>query len=298
MKIVLLVYGISWGILLLIYLYSKFFQKPEKKRPYLHRQEPWYLDVSLIVFAPLVVLLAPYILISDVIKNKKQEKWQKEQEEKDRKLKIRKAEVLHHFKTGTVVPIQSECVEKGRQLMNIVREKDYSHILDCLNHLHLPTGCTLDVKLPQQTGMGGGSSLPVTTPTGVTRDVFRTITVEDSPQGAIEVYLLYKMRHYLPAFWHEIYSSRTYIYSMDDLVNIRPLKEDETFSFIEDLKQFDVFPRVVQNSGKYYISCCYWTNWGGLKREHVEVELKDNKVSNIFDADTTTLYKYDCGIVF
>ena len=77
MKIVLIVYVISWLILLAIYIASRF-----KKNADSSEKQPWYLYAIIIVLAPLAVLLVPYILISSFIKKKKETKLAKEREKK------------------------------------------------------------------------------------------------------------------------------------------------------------------------------------------------------------------------
>ncbi len=284
----------------MIYLYSKFVQEKFPKESFSKREkkDPWYLYAFFVAFSPIVVLCCPYILISDAIKNRKYKKRQAEKEEKKRQLELQKESAIKNFEEGTPISIQSDCIEKGQQLKNIAAKKDYRHIIDCLNHLHLPAGYELKIKKAEEIGMGNSSLLVVTTPSRETLDVFDTIIVDDSPIGAMEVYLLYEMWHYLPLFWHANYAYREYIYSTEDLKDVQTFDGDEIDSFVEKAEQFEVSPIVKKGNGKYYISCCYWTDWGGLIRELVEIEIKDNKIVNIFDATETTLYEYQCGIIF
>lgn len=48
----------------------------------------------------------------------------------------------------------------------------------------------------------------------------------------------------------------------------------------------------------YYITCCYWSDWGGLIKELIEIKIENNKVTSIFNVDKTLLFEYDCGIMF
>ena len=57
MKIVLIVYGISWLILMAVYIASLF----NKRKNVFSEKEPWYLYAIIIAVAPLVVLLIPYL---------------------------------------------------------------------------------------------------------------------------------------------------------------------------------------------------------------------------------------------
>ena len=54
-----------------------------KKKNHFSEKEPWYLYAIIIAFAPLVILLIPYLLISSYITEKKREKAVKEQEQRE-----------------------------------------------------------------------------------------------------------------------------------------------------------------------------------------------------------------------
>lgn len=209
----------------------------------------------------------------------------------DKSLEAKKKKAVKNYEESTPLNFEDEFVEKGQQLKNIVidEDKQEDEILECLNSLHLPEGYKLHVKFAEEEGLGSHSTLFVTTPNGETCDVFKTLTVEDTPMGAIEVYLLYEMWHYLPLFWHGYYARRTYIYTTEELECIRDYNGNPLT---------DVCPVVTQKDGKYYVSSCYWSAFRGLVRELVEIEIKENKIANILEANHTTLYKYNCGIVF
>jgi hypothetical protein len=64
------------------------------------------------------------------------------------------------------------------------------------------------------------------------------------------------------------------------------------------LSDFDVAPEIYGENGKYYISCCFWTDFGGLKREFVEVTIQGSKVKDLFVFDEKTIFEYQCGIMF
>ena len=92
MKTVVIVYSISWLILLIVYAISKFQDKKNKKKDdalekFFNKRKSTkekivdkLVYVIMIVFAPLVILVIPYILIRDA-KAKKQEKIRKEERE-------------------------------------------------------------------------------------------------------------------------------------------------------------------------------------------------------------------------
>ena len=94
MKITLIIYGISWLILLCIFLYSKFKQMDTDS---FNRNE-WYLYLIIIVFAPFCILLVPYLLIKDCVKDRKARKQNMENEKKKKMAEERKRIALEIYK--------------------------------------------------------------------------------------------------------------------------------------------------------------------------------------------------------
>ena len=70
--------------------------------------------------------------------------------------------------------------------------------------------------------------------------------------------------------------------------------------FLFELRQRnpDITPKVIKDGNKYYVTCCYWNDWGGLKRELVEITCHDGKIAEFNDVTNETLFEYDCGIRF
>lgn len=295
-----LVYGISWGILLLIYLQSELSTKKNEAESFAtnKEQEPWYFYALLIIFAPIIVLCIPFISISDAIKKRKSEKWQKEKDIMKKKLEEEQDRAFQNYQEGTQIPLEDDFIDKGQFLNYIVNEEDYQRIMEGMSEIHLPNGYSLEVKFAEEKGMGDRSTLLAKAPSRETCDFFDTITVDNTPTGAIEVYLLYEIWHYLPLFWHANYKHRTYIYSFDDLKYVHTVNKKDQDYVIERIKDCEVTPILVRNKDRYYISCCYWSDFGGFNRELVEIEIKDNKVAKIFEVNETTLFKYKCGILF
>lgn len=136
--------------------------------------------------------------------------------------------------------------------------------------------------------------------------------VDDSPLGALQVYLISKLWHYLPMHWHGYYDRRFCVFSKDDLLNIkirarrtsreRPPKPTNEFADVNGLPEealaCDVTPKVTRYEDKYYVSCCYWSEFGGLIRELVEIKIENNKVTEFLDANREVLYRYHCGIMY
>ena len=89
MKIVLIIYALSWLILLALYLSHKL-RKNRTPEP----KESWKFYLLLILFSPLFVLAIPYILISDSIKWKKVKRRIEENERKYTEMEQRRKEEM------------------------------------------------------------------------------------------------------------------------------------------------------------------------------------------------------------
>lgn len=77
---------------------------------------------------------------------------------------------------------------------------------------------------------------------------------------------------------------------------MRSEDRDELISIILNYTD-DLTPEIAEYN-KYYISCCYWSDWEGLIKELVEIQIENNKVKSILNVDKKALFKYDCGIRF
>jgi hypothetical protein len=125
------------------------------------------------------------------------------------------------------------------------------------------------------------------------------MSVENSHDGAWQAYLIHFLWHILPTFWHGGYDSRTYLFSKDDLRTLKTIEEKDQ-GVVAYLEDFDLTPEIVKSTlnDKYYITCCYWSDWGGLIRELVEITIDDNKVVDFFNVQEKVEFEYDCGIKF
>lgn len=190
-----------------------------------------------------------------------------------------------------------EYVRVAQALKGLVKKKAYGEIMNLLNKTSLPATARLDVEECQKQGSGAVSRLFVSTP-GIDRDyeVFKHLRFEESPMGAWLAYLLSQMWHYLPLWWHANYSRRHYVYSKEDLAEIKPYRNND-FE-VDVVSGFDVTPEIYGGGGRYYITSCFWTEFGGLRREYVEVTLKDNRLEGWLVFKEEILYEYHCGICF
>ena len=312
MKIVVIVYAVSWLILLIVYIISLFENKKSKKKDdalekLLNKHKSTkdkILDklvyVIMIIFAPVVVLFVPYIAFKH-IKTKREAKIREEAREKsEREKKEHKADCIEKYAkmAGVKQTLSgSNYVGIAQSLNDLVMKKSYQKVIDLLDKVSLPPAMKLKVRECDKQGTGGISRLFIECPDDpCDYNIYDHLRFEDSPMGAWQAYLLGRMWHYLPLWWHANYDRRDYIYSKDDYNHITHFI-DRKFN-VNVLSDFDVAPEIYGENGKYYISCCFWTDFGGLKREFVEVTIQGSKVKDLFVFDEKTIFEYQCGIMF
>ena len=323
MELVVIIYGIAWLLSLLTLLYIHFTEKDK-----LFRRDNWKLSLFVITFAPIIFLVMLLcILISCIWDKKKDGDVKKEKEIEE----IKKKQAVENFKKCHGFLVDSAVIEQiGRKLLNInldtfrmpeelqmkvigkriptVEEK----ILYVLDKIQLLEDYGLQLEYEER-GIGGRTYIYVKEPNGnLSKNFLDFVIVDDSPLGALQVYFLSKLWHYLPMYWHGYYDRRFSVFSKDDLLKIkvrsrktrgeRSLKPSDIYEEENDLPEealaCDVTPKVTRYEDKYYVSCCYWSEFGGLIRELVEIKIENNKVTEFLDANRKVLYRYHCGIMY
>lgn len=124
--------------------------------------------------------------------------------------------------------------------------------------------------------------------------LYNNLNVTDSIIGAWQFYFLTFLDTLLPLSWHGEYDKREFIFTTEDIKLIKISENHD--SVRKKLLKCDVSPKIVHMNGKYYISVCFWNNWGGLIRELCEIEIVDNKAKLEIIA-FKYLCKYDCGSI-
>lgn len=174
-----------------------------------------------------------------------------------------------------------------------------------LDALSLSEGYHLGLRIAEQQGMGDESNFYVYDKNGEEdKDLLKYIHVDETSMGAWQVYLLMTSPTLLPTFWHGGYIERKFVlYNNsvydDSVFAIEPLS---TYDLSCLIKQDLLYPSVQieksSNGIKANIYCCYWNEWEGLVREHVEIQIHNGKVISYEEKDKFVIYKYDCGILF
>jgi hypothetical protein len=257
-----------------------------------------------LLFGPISALLILYIAVSGIIKGRKQaeidKKIKEERELKEKAEKVKREQTEERFDKAVskgCIAFDEKWVLISRMLHNDIKNQNYNNILNNLICVSLLKGIKLDVQLCERKGSGDKSKLIVFDTKGqYSLDIFKYLRIVPSPAGAWQAYLLYNLWHSLLLFWHANYSRRQYVYNRLDLLNIKTLSDVNIGDMID--VRVDLAPRIYQLGNDVYVSSCYWTDWGGLIREYVEVRFDDNKVVQIYEFASERLYEYDCHIMF
>lgn len=136
-------------------------------------------------------------------------------------------------------------------------------------------------------------------------DIFwQKLAIWGGIDGVWQVFLLKYFWHYLPLWWHANYDRREYVYSIKDLEKV--ITQERKGEPIEnfDASRYDVTPRIKCRGGsKYVVSACYWTEFGGLIRCELPIELIGHDNGRYFTSKfgkekETVLFPYECGICY
>ena len=312
MKNVIIIYAVSWLILLIVYIISKFEDRKSKKKDdalekFLNTRKSTkeklvdnLVYVIMIVFAPLVVFVIPYIVVKHIKSRREARIREEEREKSEREYERHKKACLgsyYRWSNGKSNCCGKDYIYLAQSLMGLVKNQKYDDFLNLLNKTSLPSTMKLGVKECERHGTGDRSRLYVSTPDNACDfNIYSYLLFEKEPMGAWQAYLLSRLTHSLPMWWHANYDKRDYIFSKEDIDKITHFidrKFDESV-----LLNYDILPKIYGENERYYISCCYWTDFGGLKREFVEIELIGNKLFQTFVFDEKTIHEYQCGIMF
>lgn len=331
MKITIIVYVVSWFIFLAVRIINSLFRK---NRDFSEKQ-PWYMYAIFIAIAPLAILILACSLIYEFITNKEEKKAAKyaiiiataplsllvlafllvsslaekietkkrlKREAKEKAYKQRAMQELNAAMNKSQEDHSYIHAMTAQTLVGKINEKDYDSFMQYLDHLSLPEGASLHVEECSHEGHGDESKLFVETSEGeIDFNIWDYIKADNSIDGAWEAFFLSKAKHILPLWWHANYNSRTYMYSKEDTDSIQLFsKSKEQLPIIQrNVKRLISAPEVIDAAnGKYYVRCCYWTDFGGLIKETVQVLISAEGKVSFNDIEGTTLYHYKCGVFF
>lgn len=129
-----------------------------------------------------------------------------------------------------------------------------------------------------------------------TFEMFLHLSIDPIPMGAWQAYLICISKTVLPFSGRKYYTKRELIFQREQLKDICSLEVHEIESLYN--LETDLSPKVLIDRNKAIVSCCYWSDWGGLFRESVEIAFLGNGKLKIGDFTDENYYKYDWGVRF
>lgn len=331
MRITLLIYAISWSIVLLILFIIPLIKKKKIS------SESFGVYLLIIISAPVIVLWFLYDTISKLITaprrrreqeerakmreeiaRKRARKWveeaarKKAEEEKNR---LRKELPAREFYNKMSKAVENQYTESLQTLacnlhkfiksnkdvyFSSMISENFPDPLKALNRIVQVKDAKLEIR---------GSVLFINTPSG--RIEYHQLCGEKSPflkvdisgKGAWQVYLL----NTIPFFIHELYGKRYYIFKEDDIYSFKAggnfaseSEREKNTSEMELLlkKGVDILPKIYVFDDMFYVSCCYWNDWEGLVREYVKISHSEGWITSIDCTHYDVLYEYDCGVTY
>lgn len=181
-----------------------------------------------------------------------------------------------------------------------LKKKGDDAIFYDLDALSLEDGYHMGLRIAEQNGMGDESNFYVYSQNDEEdKDLLKYIHADETPMGAWQIYLLMTSPTLLPTFWHGGYIERTFILKGDELYDIKALNNYDLSGLV---KQKMLYPEVVFEMNSDIITaqiyCCYWNEWEGLVREHIQIQISNRKVVSYEEKGKFVIYKYHCGIYF
>ena len=297
MKTTLLIYAISWLILLIVYLTSRL----GKNRDSGKSKDPWYIYVIIFAIAPITVLIIPYIVWKSAKEEKQRKQRKADAELREKKEEERRNDAERRYllsSDNSTNGCTKGFIEIAQALHAAVRDKAYDSIHLIMDKTMSPEGAELYVRECNNDNLELGDQSQLLIRFGEEqndKDAFDFLRFDDSYMGAWQAYLLHQLWHSLPLWWHANYSRRDYLFSAEDLPFVHHMRKEELFP---DFSNHDFTPEIYKSGNYYSVSACYWSEFGGLIREYIEMRFEDGRLSEFVNFRNRTIFRYDCGIMF
>ena len=139
-----------------------------------------------------------------------------------------------------------------------------------------------------------------------TFDLFNHITIDPTPMGAWQAYLLSIAKTLLPFSGGLYYTKRKLIFAYEQLKDINLIDWGELkHGEIDCIRHpgltdptVNISPCVRFDGKQAIVSCCHWNDWGGLIREDATITFFNDRVYLFDDFEEEKLFNYDIGIRF
>ena len=162
------------------------------------------------------------------------------------------------------------------------------------------------IKRPYQSKNGGYYNYGKMCYLRFTFDLFNHITIDPTPMGAWQAYLLSIAKTLLPFSGGLYYTKRKLIFAYEQLKNINLIDWGELKNGEIDCIRHpgltdptvNISPCVRFDGKQAIVSCCHWNDWGGLIREDATITFFNDRVYLFDDFEEEKLFNYDIGIRF
>lgn len=233
--------------------------------------------------------------------------WRNSNDEDDKVVVENARQFLHYMSsvnTYSIKGVSFHRVLKSDIVPYYENSDKISKVFTILTHLRLKEGYKLGLKLAarHEGALGDISRFYICNDSSVEDyNLIKYLQVEISEMAAWEIYLLMTADTNMPVVWHGGYIKRNIIFGYDDLYKVDRLKVKD-FSLLH--KEGILLPKVCLNklkdSDRYSadVYCCYWNEWKGLIREHINIQFRGNNILSYEHVEDFVIYSYHCGIYF
>ena len=222
-----------------------------------------------------------------------EELQEEEQEEyEDKQEKERNRLTLNEYKEaislGCLKPCDYEDIWMGSRFLDIDIEDFLKNGFAYLNKIQLQQNLTMSLKI-MKGGTRNFKKIFVSNHAKETElDIRKHLNVEDSIEGAWQAFLL-------RSFLDKINSIKLfYIFSNDDVNSIKTFRNEDLSNY---LLSHDITPYIGKYNSKYFISYCFFSQWGGLIRQNIEISITNNQIASYRVFQGISLYRYECGFM-
>ena len=218
--------------------------------------------------------------------DEEQEEYEDNQENERNKLTLNEYKKANSL--GVMKPCNSENAMMGSRFLNTDSEDFLENCFVYLNRIQLKQNLTISLKI-----MKGGSrnfkKIVVSNQVKETElDIQKHLNVEDSIEGVWQAFLM-------KSFLDKIKNIKLYfIFSCDDIYSIKTFRNEDLSS---ELQKYDITPYIGKYKDGYFLSYCYFSQWGGLIRQNIKISVYNNQITTYRVFQGISLYKYDCGFM-
>lgn len=297
MKIILIIYAISWLPELAWFLY------PPTRKNFLdssmwEKTWDWVIQFFLLILFPPLFLL--YFFHKQTYRRKEKKKCDAPSDVvSERERKLAAIDLFFSSKYSLDCPVTENYIRTARDFFVTIHRQRYAEITKCLNAITLAPGCSFIGHhieyVPNRNVESHDIIYMLVDGKMKTRNIWKYLTVEISPEGAWQAYFLYTL--WISGHFFKKDPPR-FMYTSNDLDFVEPFKVGGRWmGYFPENPPFGLFqrrsigPLIHYARGKYYVMCCYLEN-SFLQRELMEVTIDAHGKVNFFLVEKIHLYSF------